>query len=117
MTEQDTTADDYRPARVIDEPGTDPCDVLTVRELGIAAKRLGEDPVEAVQAPTAKRWEALATMGWLLARRRYPTAPIGAWLDLPGNTVLDYLGLIDEDGAPTLDQAATQDDGNPTDPS
>lgn len=112
------TTDDYTPGRVL-EPGTDPIDVLTVRELGIASKRLGEDPVESINAPTTKRFEALATLGWLLDRRTNPQAPIGAWLDLSGNKVMDLLGLLDDDG---LDEAgrkalAAADDANPTDPS
>lgn len=101
------------PARVV-EPGQDPVDLLTVRELGMIAKRIGEDPVNAVQVPTGRRWEALALMGWALDRRRDQAAKADTWLDLPVVALVEALGLDDDPDAVAVRQAA--DDADPTAP-
>lgn len=76
--------------------GTDPADLVTVRELGIIGRQLGADPLGAIENGTELRWEALARLGWVLDRRRDPKAAVDTWLDLPLAELLELLGLDDE---------------------
>lgn len=77
------------------EPGTDPADLVTARELGIIGRQLGADPLGAIEEGTEKRWEALARLGWVLDRRRNPKASVDTWLDVPLGRLLELLGIND----------------------
>jgi hypothetical protein len=60
----------------------DPLDGLSVRELRVGNAKLRGDLVHAITTPTADRWDAMALMGWLHAKRLDPTAKLDPWLDL-----------------------------------
>lgn len=80
-------------------PGHDPADLATVRELGIINRQLGADAIAAGQSDGPLRWEALARLGWVLHRRKDPTASVETWLDLELPRLLELLGLADEQEA------------------
>lgn len=96
------------------EPGQDVTDLLTVRELAMVARLIGEDPVEAALVPTQNRWKALALMGWALDRRRDQQAKQDTWLDLTSLQLVEALGMAADPAAVAAQQAA--DDANPTAP-
>jgi hypothetical protein len=57
----------------------DPLDSLTIPELRIGNAKLRGDLVHAITTPTADRWDALAIVGWLHAKRLDPRARLETW--------------------------------------
>jgi hypothetical protein len=63
----------------------DPLGALRVTELRLCnsslSRTLGKsvDVVDAISTPTEHRWDAMAYVGWVLAKRTEPTCPLGIW--------------------------------------
>jgi hypothetical protein len=74
-------------------------DDLSIRELRVANARLRADVVDAITAPTADRWDALALAGWLWHKRADPTARLERWTELTAGQLANQLGLNDDDQA------------------
>lgn len=94
------------------EPGIDFTELVTVREIGIVARQIGADPMGEIEEAGAKRWEAMARLGWVLHRRRDPRAAVDPWLDCPLPKLLELLAIPDETERPA---DPDQDPENPTD--
>ncbi len=108
----------------------DPLDSLSVRELRVGNAKLRGDLVHAITTPTADRWDAMALMGWLHAKRLDPTAKLDPWLDLTAaqlSKALRYVApepsgddvVVDQvDVVPTatIDDVMRQAQADPTDP-
>ena len=85
----------------------DPLDGLSVRELRVANGKLRADVVHAIMAPTADRWDAMALVGWLHAKRLDPTAKLDPWLDLSAAQLSKALRVVEVD-KPPVDHVAAQ---------
>lgn len=102
--------------------GTDALDDLTAAELGTVGRQLRCDPYEAVVgqgAGAGLRWEALARIAWLWAKRRDDRAKLDPYLQLRPAELSIVLGLDDDEPAAA---ELVEDDGsqdvteNPTAP-
>lgn len=101
---------------------------LTVQELRIANGKLRADVVHAITEPTADRWDGLALVAWILAKRQEPTIPLTRFTELsiaelmqiltPPDDPNDGLELEAGAGAGTpareLDDLAAEAAANPT---
>lgn len=107
---------------------------LRVPELRVAnatlSRTLGRqvDVLDAVTAPTADRWDAMAHIAWVIAKRSDPTAQLGLWTNATAKELSEALQVRaypertkpPEDEAaptPTLDQLHDQaEEEGPTGP-
>lgn len=115
MTEPDAYTPPTEP--VVPE-GKDPLDNLKVQELSIVGKQLKLDPYAAVHDPQyGIKWEALATVAWVWAKRIDPRAKLAPFLELePGDIAMLLRQLDDDEGEDQgEDQAGGDDLENPTD--
>lgn len=92
------------------EAGVDPLDDLTVAELSIVGRQIKCDPYEAMGPRSEHRWDALARIAWLWAKRRDAHAKLQPYLDLTGAQLTEVLRLNDRQDDADQDVAE-----NPTD--
>lgn len=76
-------------------------DALTVKELDIASRMLGEDIVGAITTGTAGRWKGLALLAYMTSKRQGdPACKLADFLDLPADELVAR--LADLAGAGTV---------------
>lgn len=69
----------------------DPLDTLTIRELRVANGKLRADVAHAITEPTEDRWDAMALVAWMHAKRQDPTAKLDPWLALTAAQLMKAL--------------------------
>lgn len=89
--------------------GKDPLDDLTIRELDIASRKLEVDVASAIKHGVGgKRYEGLALVAWLWAKRSDPQAKLEPFRDVTMPALATALGMDDDD------EEEDDDDENPT---
>lgn len=94
----------------------DPIDDLTVAELDEANRRLKADALTAITEGTVDRWQAMAIVAWLIARRDDPKAQLETFRAMRPAELADQLGMGDDDKEAADDPAANPTD-SPAEPS
>lgn len=74
-------------------------DRLTVVELDIASRKLKEDIVHAITAPTAGRWQGLAILAWMVGKKTDPTYALKPLLALDAADLCRELARLAGDEA------------------
>ena len=75
----------------------DPVDSLTVVELRVINGKLKADAMKAITDGTADRWDALALVAWVLAKRRDPAARLSTYENMTIGQLGDLLPDDDDD--------------------
>lgn len=92
----------------------DPLDNMTLPEMRLLNDKLSRhlgrsvDAVHAITEPTADRWDALAYLAWVAAKRKRPTAVLGEFTRLSLSELKQVLSWTPP--PPPEDQAADQAD-------
>lgn len=73
----------------------DPLDQLTIAELDSGSRLLKTDLVTAIGESTMNRWQGLAIVAWLIARRTDPQAKVETYRQMTAVELSDVLGLND----------------------
>ena len=130
MTETETETETETTAPLLPDIGLtgDPVDTLTIPELRIGNAKLRADIVNAITRPTEDRWDALALVAWLHAKRLDPAARLETFTRLTVEQIAQVVKwepppAADDDQVDTLpakpatiDQVAAQAEADPTVP-